>query len=109
VATTLLAALLSLANQYLSEGLRNPLRARHRVLLLCVQSPSQGYSRLYALKQVPLRTLTPREKANAVNEVRLLASVSSPQVVTYYDSFVGPSSGSLCIVMEYAEGGDLQK
>lgn len=66
-------------------------------------------SRLYALKQVTLRALTPREKANAVNEIRLLASVFNPHIVSYYDSFVDPISGSLCIVMEYAEGGDLQK
>ena len=63
--------------------------------------------RLYALKQVNLGSLSPREKANAVNEVRILASVKSQQVVAYYEAFVDHASGSLCIVMEYADGGDL--
>lgn len=62
---------------------------------------------LYALKQVSLGTLAAREKANAVNEVRILASVSNPCVVAYYEAFLDYSSGSLCIVMEYAAGGDL--
>lgn len=66
-------------------------------------------SSLYALKQVSISTLNSREKANAVNEVRLLASISHPQVVTYYDSFVDQRSETLCIVMEYADGGDLQE
>ena len=66
-------------------------------------------NRLYALKQVSISTLSPREKANAINEVRLLASVSHPQVVTFYDSFIDEKSGALCIVMEYADGGDLQE
>ena len=64
-------------------------------------------SHLYALKQVSLGTLAAREKANAVNEVRILASMSSPHVVAYYEAFLDYNSGSLCIVMEYADGGDL--
>jgi NIMA (never in mitosis gene a)-related kinase len=42
-----------------------------------------------------------------LNEVRILASLNIPQVLAYRDSFFEPASQSLCLVMEYAEGGDL--
>lgn len=61
----------------------------------------------YALKRVFLSKLTEKEKENALNEVRILASVSCENVVSYKDAFWENSPSSLCIVMEYADGGDL--
>lgn len=40
-----------------------------------------------------------QEKHEAVNEVMLLASINSPYVVKYYDSFM--ENDELHIVMEY--------
>jgi NIMA (never in mitosis gene a)-related kinase len=37
----------------------------------------------YALKQVKITTLTQREKENALNEVRILASLQSPFLIEY--------------------------
>jgi NIMA (never in mitosis gene a)-related kinase len=42
-----------------------------------------------------------------LNEIRLLASIQSPYVVAYYAAFFEQVSSTLCIVMEYADGGDL--
>lgn len=62
--------------------------------------------------------LSTKEKENAVNEVRILASIkyflillnlkySHPQIIAYKQAFFEDSTSSLCIVMDYAEGGDL--
>lgn len=68
--------------------------------------------RFYALKQVKLLTLNDKERANSLNEVRLLASVKHPNVVSYKDSFYDSSSSSLwyyspSLIMELADSGDL--
>ena len=51
--------------------------------------------------------LTEKEKENALNEVRILASISHPNVISYKESFFEDKSSTLCIVMEHADGGDL--
>jgi len=61
----------------------------------------------YALKKVFLSKLSEKEKENALNEVRILASVKSDNVVSYKDAFWDNSPSSLCIIMEYANDGDL--
>jgi NIMA (never in mitosis gene a)-related kinase len=63
---------------------------------------------LYALKTVSLDRLNQKEKENALNEVRLLASISIPTVIKYEGSFVNLKTNELCVLMEYADGGDLQ-
>ena len=62
---------------------------------------------VYALKKVRLQNLSDKEKQNALSEVRILASIRCPFVITYRESFIDDDSNSLCIVMEYADGGDL--
>ena len=62
---------------------------------------------IYALKKVTIGNLSDREKENALNEVRILASVKNPFVASYKQAFFDESSNSLCIVMEYADDGDV--
>ena len=62
---------------------------------------------LYALKKIKIQSLSPKEKQNALNEVRILASVNSPFVISYKESFIEEKEQTLCIVMEYADEGDL--
>ena len=62
---------------------------------------------IYALKKVKLQNLSDKEKQNALNEVRILASVKSPFVISYKEAFIEEESEALCIVMEYADKGDL--
>ena len=62
---------------------------------------------IYALKKVKIQSLSQKEKQNALNEVRILASVNSPFVISYKESFIDETDNTLCIVMEYADEGDL--
>ena len=61
----------------------------------------------YAMKKVTLGKLSNKEKANALNEVRILASINHPNVIAYKEAFFEDKSNQLCIVMEFADGGDL--
>ena len=64
-------------------------------------------NQVYALKQVHIAKLNEKEQRNAVNEIRILASISHPNVISYKQAFFDQESKTLCIVMEYCEGGDL--
>lgn len=50
-----------------------------------------------------------KDRNNALNEIRLLASESAQNVIQYREAFYDEASSTLCIVMEYAQGGDLLK
>lgn len=50
-----------------------------------------------------------KERDNALNEVRVLASISHPNIVNYKEAFFDEPTQSLCIVMELADAGDIQK
>ena len=61
----------------------------------------------YALKMVALKNLSDKEKENAINEVRILASIKHPNIISYKEAFIDKPSESLCIVMELVDMGDL--
>lgn len=61
----------------------------------------------YALKKVNMGPLSQKERENALNEVRILASIRHPNVVGYKEAFIEDSENCLCIVMEYADDGDV--
>ena len=61
----------------------------------------------YAMKKVKLMKLSTKERENALNEIRILASVVHKNVIGYKESFFEESTNILCIVMEIADGGDL--
>jgi NIMA (never in mitosis gene a)-related kinase len=50
---------------------------------------------LYALKKVKLLNLSEKEKINALNEVRILASVKSQYVISYKEAFF--DEGDSCL------------
>ncbi len=64
---------------------------------------------IYAMKRINLPKSSSNEKEAALNEIRLLASLSHPNVIGYKETFCDISTGDLCIVMEYGDGGDLAK
>jgi NIMA (never in mitosis gene a)-related kinase len=70
-----------------------------------VKRKSDG--KIYALKKVKVGSLSEKEKDNALNEVRIIASIKNPWVVCYKESFIDTESQSLWIVIEYADDGDL--
>ena len=62
---------------------------------------------IYALKKVKLINLSEKERKNALNEVRLLASIKSKFVISYKEAFFDEKDNTLGMVMEFADGGDL--
>ena len=64
---------------------------------------SDGQS--YAVKIVNLGSLNHREIEDSVNEIRLMASFTSPFIVRFFEAFC--DNRRLCIVTEYARLGDL--
>lgn len=60
---------------------------------------------VYACKETDVSRMPQQERDDAVNEIRLLASVRHPNVVSYHEAFV--DANKLCIIMEFAVGGDL--
>ncbi len=52
-------------------------------------------NQIYALKKVKLLNLNEREKNNALNEVRILASVKSNYVISYKEAFFDQNDSSL--------------
>eukprot|EP00798_Chlamydomonas_sp_ICE-L_P011207 gene11207-18827_t len=81
---------------------------------LCSQGNGRAYQvqrlgdkKSYALKEMDVRTMNQAEREDCVNEVRLLASVAHPNVISYNEAFL--DGNRLCIIMEYAPSGDLAK
>jgi serine/threonine protein kinase len=62
---------------------------------------------MYALKKVKIAQLKNREKENALNEIRILASIDHPNIVGYKEAFIDDREDTLCIIMEFLAGGDL--
>ena len=49
----------------------------------------------YALKKVKMGKLSDKEKENALNEVRILASIKHENICAYYEAFIDEPSASL--------------
>lgn len=63
---------------------------------------------LVVVKTIPLKAGDPKGKETAEKEARVLNMMQHPNVIAYHDSFFG-QRGDFCIVLEYADGKDLQK
>jgi NIMA (never in mitosis gene a)-related kinase len=50
---------------------------------------------VYALKKVKFAPLKEKERENALNEVRILASVTHQNVIGYKEAFIDPGSNTL--------------
>ena len=61
---------------------------------------------LFVVKEIKLAKLSEQEKKEAKMEVKVLKALKHPNIVSYIESF--EENGALHIVMEYADGGDLQ-
>jgi NIMA (never in mitosis gene a)-related kinase len=65
-------------------------------------------SKIYAMKKIILNNLNTREKEGCLNEVRLLASITNNNIISYKDSFLDNETNNLHIIMEHADDNDLQ-
>jgi NIMA (never in mitosis gene a)-related kinase len=59
------------------------------------------------MKKIRISTLNEKELANCLNEVRILASIDHPNILSYKDSFYDELTNTFCIVTEILEGGDV--
>ena len=62
---------------------------------------------LVCLKVMKIKTLSRAERDNCKNEVLLMRQLCHPNIVRYRESFLSKNKESLCICMEYCDGGDL--
>ena len=64
-------------------------------------------NQIYALKKVNFKTINEKDKNNALNEIRILASINSEYIIKYYEAFIDEKEETLNLVIEYADNGDL--
>lgn len=62
---------------------------------------------IYAAKKVKFNSLTPRDKQNTLNEIRILSSITHPNIVGYKEVFIDESTSTIWLIMDYAAKGDL--
>ena len=60
----------------------------------------------YVIKQIEIKHMTPSEKDETIKEAGILGSLDHPYIVKLKEAFIS-KKGKLCIVMDYADGGDL--
>ena len=60
---------------------------------------------VYVMKTINISQMDKRGQQEAIKEVHIQASLESPYVVKYYDSFI--ENKTLHIIMEFCEMGDL--
>ncbi|OHT02848.1 CAMK family protein kinase [Tritrichomonas foetus] len=63
---------------------------------------------LVVVKTIPIKSKDTKSKSTAQREAKLLRMMQHPNIIMYLDSFFD-SQGDFCIVLEYADGKDLQK
>jgi NIMA (never in mitosis gene a)-related kinase 1/4/5 len=82
-------------------------RIVHKHAAATNKSSKKKTSKIYVMKQVQLNQMTKEEQFDAVNECKIMASLSNKYIVKYYDSFIDKTA--LNIIMEYCNNGDLQQ
>ena len=68
---------------------------------------ARGSGKQFVIKQVDVSRMKPKEHEEAKKEIKLLAAFNHPNIVRYRDSFI--ESGTLNIVMDFCEGGELHQ
>jgi NIMA (never in mitosis gene a)-related kinase len=54
-----------------------------------------------------MMSLSEKEKENSLNEVRILASIQNPNVIQYKEAFFEDQASCLCLIIDFADDGDL--
>jgi NIMA (never in mitosis gene a)-related kinase len=57
------------------------------------------------MKIIDVSKMDRKQREDAINEVHVLKAMRHPYIITYKESFM--DKRCLCIVMDYADGGDL--
>lgn len=59
------------------------------------------------IKQIDIATMSEEERKETLREAKILEVLSHPNIVRFREVYK-TKKGKLCIVMDYADGGDLQ-
>jgi NIMA (never in mitosis gene a)-related kinase len=62
----------------------------------------------YAIKEIDIRQMSTAEKDEALKEAKILERLQHPNIIRFHEVY-RTKNGKLCIVMDYADGGDLQE
>lgn len=79
-------------------------RGSFATVILAQLGEKEG-DQLRVIKEVDLARADAKRRTDALHEAELLKSLSHPNIVAYHDALL--ANAWLCIVMEYADGGDL--
>ena len=71
---------------------------------LCMQKST---AKPCVMKRIELRALNDKEQHSAHQEAKLLSQLHHPNIICVREHFI--ERGRLCIVMDYASGGDLEQ
>lgn len=63
---------------------------------------------LCVIKQVDVSRMSKQEKDDTVKEAKILEVMDHPNIIRFREVYT-TKRGKLCIVMDFADGGDLQK
>ena len=85
----------------LSKTLRSCLSSRLSIFEIL----NQAKPFILSSQVIDVSKMERKQKEEALNEVHILRAMRHPYVVTYSESFI--EMRCLCIVMDYADGGDL--
>lgn len=68
-----------------------------------------GTNNIFALKVVEISNLKEKEKLNSFKETSILSKINSPYIIKFIEAFINTKDNTLCLIMEYAESGDLSE
>ncbi|TNV81089.1 hypothetical protein FGO68_gene17644 [Halteria grandinella] len=64
--------------------------------------------KVYAIKKIEFGRFSKKERDNALLEISILSSIKSNNIIHFHEAFLdGENDRWLCIVMDFADGGDL--
>ena len=59
------------------------------------------------IKQIDIKFMSPQEKEETIREALILKNLAHPNIIRFRDAYTTKKQ-KLCIVMDFADGGDLQ-
>lgn len=69
--------------------------------------PTEEGKQLFVLKEVELPKKDGKIRDRAINEAKFMQRLDHPNIVSVYEYFMNEEKGTLSIIMEYVDGGDL--
>ena len=87
------------------EKIKNIGKGTNGVAILC-KAKSTG--EVWCVKQQDMNSMDENERLDAFKEAKLMEVCNHPNIVSFKEVYK-TKRGKLCIVMQYADGGDLRK